>query len=246
MSEKHFVCKGATVYCSKSMVNNNPGTAIPLTITSQMLVELNGGKTAATDKDCTPANMCFGTCNSGSNPPPPCVANVQWSKFYEDADVTEAGMKLLTEESEATCMTFGGKVKVAFHGQTASPQPVELATVSPEIMSSILPVDPDKETQITIEEKKKQNKKEKVQQGCVTDAYWIDGATGEQMRELHEGREISLCLETQGFKAGEQASVKIVASDGHKFENGNTEMTVSGIVNSDKVAVVEKLTIKYK
>ena len=25
MSDKHLVCKGATVYCSKSMVNNSPG-----------------------------------------------------------------------------------------------------------------------------------------------------------------------------------------------------------------------------
>lgn len=68
MSDKHLVCKGATVYCSKSMVNNSPGTAIPLTITSNTLVELNGGKVAATDKDCTPANMCFGNCNTGTNP----------------------------------------------------------------------------------------------------------------------------------------------------------------------------------
>lgn len=246
MSEKHFVCKGATVYCSKSMVNNNPGMAVPLTITSQMVVELNGGKTAATDKDCTPANMCFGTCNSGSTPPPPCVANVQWSKFYEDADVTEAGMKLLTEESEATCMTFGGKVKIALHGQTASPQPEELATISPEIMSSILPVDPKKEPGITIEEKKKEREKEKGQQGSVTDAYWVDGVTGQQIRELREGLEIDLCLATKGCKTGDRVSVRIVASGGKKFENGSTEMTVSGIVNSDKVAVVEKLTIKYK
>lgn len=118
MSDKHLVCKGATVYCSKSMMNNNPGTAIPLTITSNTLVVLNGGKVAATDKDCTPANMCFGSCNTGT-PPPPCVANVQWAKVYEGAEVTEAGMKFLTEESEATCMTFGGKVKIAFHGQVA-------------------------------------------------------------------------------------------------------------------------------
>ena len=138
MSDKHLVCKGATVYCSKSMVNNSPGTAIPLTITSNTLVELNGGKVAATDKDCTPANMCFGNCNTGTNPPPPCVANVQWSKFYEGAEVTEAGMKLLTEESEATCMAFGGKVKIAFHGQVANPQPEEPGEVSPEVMVGIL------------------------------------------------------------------------------------------------------------
>lgn len=238
MGEIHLVCKGATVYCNKSMVNNNPGTAVPLTITSQMLVEINGGKTAATDKDCTPANMCFGNCNPGTNPPPPCVATVQWSKFYKDADVTEAGMKLLTEESEATCMTFGGKVKIAFHGQTATPQPEELEQIIPEIMSSILPVDPKKEPEISIEEGQRP--------GNVIDVYWIEEETGLKMREVHEGREVDLYIKTKGYKAGEQATVTIKASEGNTFDNGSTEMAVSGIVNSDKIAVVEKLTIKYK
>ena len=66
------------------------------------------GKLRTTDKDCTPANMCFGNCNTGTNPLL-LVANVQWSKFYEGAEVTEAGMKLLTEESEATCMALAVK-----------------------------------------------------------------------------------------------------------------------------------------
>lgn len=152
MSEKYLVCKGATVYCTKSITNNNPGTAIPLTITSNIIVELNGGKVAATDKDCTPANMCFGNCNTGTNPPPPCIANVRWGKCYENAEVTEADMKFLTEESEATCMTFGGKVKIAFHGQSANPQPEELKNVSPQIMASILPVNPKPTSTLAINE----------------------------------------------------------------------------------------------
>lgn len=44
MSEQHVVCEGATVYCSLSMTNNSPATAIPLTITSQTLAVANGSK----------------------------------------------------------------------------------------------------------------------------------------------------------------------------------------------------------
>lgn len=145
MEEKHLVCKGATVYCSKSLSNNTPGSAVPLNITSQTLVCINGGKTAVTHMDRTPINMNFGCCNCGSNPPPPCVANVLWSKVYEDAEVTEMGLKFLTEKSEAICMTFGGKVRIACHGQIATPQPEELDEVSPPIMAAILPVNPIEE-----------------------------------------------------------------------------------------------------
>jgi hypothetical protein len=230
MSDKHLVCKGATVYCSKSMVNNSPGTAIPLTITSNTLVELNGGKVAATDKDCTPANMCFGNCNTGTNPPPPCVANVQWSKFYEGAEVTEAGMKLLTEESEATCMAFGGKVKIAFHGQVANPQPEEQDEVSPEVMAGILPVNPKPEETVVITEGDEEREKK------ITDAYWIDENTQEKMQEIYPGKKVILCLKTSGYVEGEQADIKI------KMEDGK-EKTASGEVKWDGTVVIENFGI---
>lgn len=240
MSDKHLVCKGATVYCSKSMMNNNPGTAIPLTITSNTLVVLNGGKAAATDKDCTPANMCFGNCNTGTNPPPPCVANVQWSKFYEGAEVTEAGMKFLTEESEATCMAFGGKVKIAFHGQVANPQPEELDEVSPEVMAAILPVNPKpEETIVTTEEDEEREKK-------VTDAYWIDEKTQEKIKEVYPGKKVTLCFKTTGYIEGEQANIKIKAEAGKVFADGSSEMTASGEVKRDGTVVVKNFEIDYK
>lgn len=239
MSDKHLVCKGATVYCSKSMMNNNPGTAIPLTITSNTLVVLNGGKVAATDKDCTPANMCFGSCNTGT-PPPPCVANVQWAKVYEGAEVTEAGMKFLTEESEATCMTFGGKVKIAFHGQVANPQPEELDEVSPEVMAAILPVNPKLEEAIVITEEDEEREKK------IMDAYWIDEKTQERIKEVYPGKKVTLCFKTAGYIEGEQADIKIKAEDGKVFADGSAEMTASGEVKRDGTVVVENFEINYK
>lgn len=240
MSDKHLVCKGATVYCSKSMMNNNPGAAIPLTITSNTLVVLNGGKVAATDKDCTPANMCFGNCNTGTNPPPPCVANVQWSKFYEGAEVTEAGLKLLTEESEATCMAFGGKVKIAFHGQVANPQPEEQDEVSPEVMAAILPVNPKPEETIVITEGDEEREKK------IMDAYWVDEKTQEIIKEVYPGKKVTLCFKTAGYVEGEQAEIKIRAEAGKEFADGNTERTVSGEVKRDGTVMIENFEIDYK
>lgn len=240
MSDKHLVCKGATVYCSKSMMNNNPGAAIPLTITSNTLVVLNGGKAAATDKDCTPANMCFGNCNTGTNPPPPCVANVQWSKFYEGAEVTEAGLKLLTEESEATCMAFGGKVKIAFHGQVANPQPEEQDEVSPEVMAAILPVNPKPEETIVITEGDEEREKK------IMDAYWVDEKTQEIIKEVYPGKKVTLCFKTAGYIEGEQAEIKIRAEAGKEFADGSTERTVSGEVKRDGTVMIENFEIDYK
>lgn len=240
MSDKHLVCKGATVYCSKSMMNNNPGAAIPLTITSNTLVVLNGGKAAATDKDCTPANMCFGNCNTGTNPPPPCVANVQWSKFYEGAEVTEAGLKLLTEESEATCMAFGGKVKIAFHGQVANPQPEEQDEVSPEVMAAILPVNPKPEETIVITEGDEEREKK------IMDAYWVDEKTQEIIKEVYPGKKVTLCFKTAGYVEGEQAEIQIRAEAGKEFADGSTERTVSGEVKRDGTVMIENFEIDYK
>lgn len=240
MSDKHLVCKGATVYCSKSMMNNNPGAAIPLTITSNTLVVLNGGKAVATDKDCTPANMCFGNCNTGTNPPLPCVANVQWSKFYEGAEVTEAGLKLLTEESEATCMAFGGKVKIAFHGQVANPQPEEQDEVSPEVMAAILPVNPKPEETIVITEGDEEREKK------IMDAYWVDEKTQEIIKEVFPGKKVTLCFKTAGYVEGEQAEIKIRAEAGKEFADGSTERTVSGEVKRDGTVMIENFEIDYK
>lgn len=145
MSEQHVVCEGATVYCSLSMTNNSPATAIPLTITSQTLAVANGSKKIATNKDNTVINMCFGICNDPRvqppSPKPPCMANVIWNKVYENATLTEAELKMLLECSEADCQTCpGGKIRVAFHGQTANIAPEDIGSASADIMAEMNPL----------------------------------------------------------------------------------------------------------
>lgn len=142
MSEKYVVCEGATVYCSLSVVNNSPATAVPLTVTSQTLAVANGEKKVATNKDNSVVNMNFGLCNDPkSSIPPPCMANVIWSKVYENATLTEVELKMLLENSEADCLTCpGGKIKIAFHGQVASISSDMMGDASPDIMAEMNPL----------------------------------------------------------------------------------------------------------
>ena len=160
MSEKHIACKGATVYCSQSMANNSTGTAIPLIITSQTLVEVNGGKVVATDKDCTVANMNFGICNdpkyTAPAPKPPCMANVKWTKVHEYIDVTEGNLKMLTEESVGICnvCSVPGKICIAFHGQIATITKDMLDEAQEDIMATLCPLGniQEDESKITLSE----------------------------------------------------------------------------------------------
>ena len=78
------------------------------------------------------------------------------------------------------------------------------------------------------------------------DVYWIDEVTDKKMREVQEGRKVTLYIITRGYKEGEQVTVKILASKGHVFDNGSTEMLVSGIVNSENFATIENFVIQYK
>ena len=149
-------------------------------------------------------------------------------------------MKFLTEESEATCMTFGGKVKIAFHGQSANPQPEELKKVSPQIMASILPVNPISENTFIINEG--DEKKEKQ----ITDAYWIDERTQEIIRAVYPGKAVTLHLKTKGYIAGEQVSIKIKSEEGRTFADGSEEMTVSGEVKPDGIVKVKNFKINYR
>lgn len=160
MAEKHLICEGATVYCSSSLMNSSPATAVPLTVTSQTLVEINGGKLAATDKDCTIMNMNFGICNDPKytppSPKPPCMANVKWKKCYKIAEVTGASLKFLTEESEGICQvcSIPGKIRIAYHGQIANVSENMLQNASKEVMASLCFIDYEKDNdKIIIHEK---------------------------------------------------------------------------------------------
>ncbi len=156
MSEKHVLVNGGTVYCSQSASNNSPGSAVPITVTSQTLVDANGGKPVATEKDDNVANMNFGTCNDPRySTPPPCMAKVKWNKVYEGVQIDGQELLLLTEESEAICNTCSipGQIKVAFHGQQATVTADTMAEAEPEIMENLNPLSnpiPGKDEEILI------------------------------------------------------------------------------------------------
>lgn len=80
----------------------------------------------------------------------------------------------------------------------------------------------------------------------ILDVYWIDEVTNKKMREVQEGRKVTLYVITRGYKEGEQVTVKVLASEGHAFKNGSTEMLISAIVNSENFATKEDFSITYK
>lgn len=143
MSEKHLLVQGGTVYCSQSVSNNSPSTAIPFLVTSQTMVDANGGKLVATDKDKTIENMNFGTCNDPkATVPPPCKPQVTWEKICKDVEIGDEGLCPLTEESIGICSTCSkpGEIRVANHGQQATITAEELESAEKELMENINPL----------------------------------------------------------------------------------------------------------
>jgi len=80
----------------------------------------------------------------------------------------------------------------------------------------------------------------------MVDAYWVDEQSGEKHREVRSGEEGTLYICTRGYKPGEKITVEITADEGRVFEDGSTEMSVSGTVNKDGVAIVKKFKITYR
>ena len=143
MSEKHLLVNQGLVYCSQSVANNSPATAVPITVTSQQLVTANGGKLVATVDDTSIVNMNFILCKDPkSQVPPPCMANVKWSKMHGGVQIGGKGLLILTEESEAICnvCSVPGKIKVAFHGQQATVVAEAMDEAEPEIMEALNPL----------------------------------------------------------------------------------------------------------
>ena len=143
MSEKHLLVQGGTVYCSQSVSNNSPSTAIPFLVTSQTMVDANGGKLVATDKDKAIENMNFGACNDPkATVPPPCKPQVTWKKTCKDVEIGDEGLYPLTEESIGICSTCSkpGVIRVANHGQQATITAEELENAEKYLMENINPL----------------------------------------------------------------------------------------------------------
>lgn len=80
----------------------------------------------------------------------------------------------------------------------------------------------------------------------IIDVYWIDEESGDKMKEVQEGRIVTLYVLTRGYEEGDLVHLKVVASEGNVFKNGSTEMVVFGKVNSEDIAVIENFIIQYQ
>ena len=112
-----LVCYGALCQCS----NGTIPTQLLVTSNRKYYVNDSQGaqKLVATIKDNQVMNLNFGICKNGSNPPPPCAADLLWTKEHTAVKLKIQGSEVaaLSENSEATCKKFGGKVNILQNGQ---------------------------------------------------------------------------------------------------------------------------------
>lgn len=83
-------------------------------------------------------------------------------------------------------------------------------------------------------------------QKSIKDAYWMTENSNKKKRTEYPDYPVTLYLRTMGYKTGETATVKIKSNEGKTFEGGQTELTVSGIVNNDKLVIIEDFKITYE
>ncbi|NSL88635.1 peptidoglycan DD-metalloendopeptidase family protein [Chitinophaga sp. Mgbs1] len=116
----HLVCEGAVCSCDKSVV-----PAI-LQVTSHHKYYINDSKGSekliATTQDNSIRSINFRTCVA-TGKPEPCTAQLQWQVTSAVLHLSEAGnAPPLTDDSSATCLSRGGRIRIISHGQATGGQ----------------------------------------------------------------------------------------------------------------------------
>ena len=152
---------GATFFCSMSVANNSPATAVKFKVTSQKKYFAQE-KLIGTTKDNKIANFGnnkgFGNCNNGSSNPPPCAVKATFKDYYKN--VTLNKLEILIDKTTAVCTACGvkGDIKVVKTGQTKAvsqidaneADPFEIANVSPHWESIINPKEPSSVSEVSM------------------------------------------------------------------------------------------------
>ncbi|WP_160711374.1 peptidoglycan DD-metalloendopeptidase family protein [Chitinophaga solisilvae] len=116
----HLVCEGAVCSCDKSVV-----PAI-IQVTSHHKYYINDSKGSekliATTQDNSIRSINFRTCVA-TGKPEPCTAQLQWQATSAVLHLSEAGnAPPLTDDSSATCLSRGGRIRIISHGQATGSQ----------------------------------------------------------------------------------------------------------------------------
>ncbi len=134
-----LVCHGATCMCDGAVV---PQTTLKVINTKEQYVNDTDGasKLIATDAEKTVASLNFGNCKSkDSKNPPPCNAQLVWSKVYENVLIDNKN-KILLHSSEAKCSFGPGKVIILKHGQEAEATAADAATANSAALPAANPL----------------------------------------------------------------------------------------------------------
>ncbi len=134
-----LVCHGATCMCDGAVV---PQTTLKVINTKEQYVNDTDGtsKLIATDAEKTVASLNFGNCKTKDpKNPPPCNAQLSWSKVYENVLIDNKN-KILLHSSEAKCSFGPGRITILKHGQEAEASAADAAAANAAVLPAANPL----------------------------------------------------------------------------------------------------------
>lgn len=233
MSE--YATNGAMLVCTCGT------TPTPLQTTANTLTSVQGQYIATTGDKAPMANIKpFGPCKMKPTLTgyAPCIpAPAAWTGFLTSLQLPGGNPLLKTSTLQCSC---GGMIQFQDSGQKKSAK-VVINPSSPQI--DALKKAAIEATPFCEECEKKKNAHTPV----IVRAYWID-ADGEE-RELSElpiGKEVTICVETEGVDAGKTLTIKIKDNDGRTYKGGQKELSFKATVEDDGYAFVDNVKLEFE
>lgn len=75
----------------------------------------------------------------------------------------------------------------------------------------------------------------------ITQLFWIDAETHKRLRKIKFDKKVKLCFITADYEVGETVKATVKRKSGEVFENDVEELTFSGIVDSDGIAISDQV-----
>ncbi len=144
-----LVCEGAICKCDGAV---NPLTSLKVVNNEKHFINDPEGqqKKIATHVEDKVTSLNFGNCKKKDpKSPPPCNAQLKWSKVYEEV-LIDGSKKILLDSSEAQCSFGPGKVTIVKHGQEAAMTKEDVEKIKPAVASAINPLITEKEINIIL------------------------------------------------------------------------------------------------
>jgi len=205
--------------------------------------------------------------NYGVLQPMPCIPVTVAPWVPPNPTVLIGNMPSLLDNGKCMC-AWGGNISIVFPGQAtvqtgaSGAGSASSGSAGSAAKTNINTSDKDTKTQNKVlkkaakeatpfceecQKKEKKEKEEKEKKKKITRIFWIDeDGTQKTLRELPEGREITVCVATKNIDEEEQIDVEIKDENGRKYKGGKETMKFSAKVEADGCAYVEKVKLEYE